>query len=143
MSRGRCSGDRWGRGKLFLGLMGIAFAVTMALVVATRLNSESLAVLAGAVVGAGAAIPTSLLIASVSSHRDRPRRVHVRQQAPAPARQQGAYPPVVVVAPPVGQPYPGSWGRLPLSLAAPSQRSFTVVGGDLEETEVLDDERYR
>ena len=143
MSRRRRGSDSWERGNLFLGLMGIAFAVTMALVVATRLSSESVAVLVGAVVGACAAIPTSLLIASVSGYRARPGRVRVRQQVPAPASQQGAYPSVVVVAPPVDQPYPGWGDRLPPSLAAPSQRSFTVAGKDLEETEVLDDERYR
>ena len=133
----------WGRPELLLGVMGVAFAITMALVVGSRLSSESLAVLAGTAVGIGAAIPTSWLIALVTRPRARSRPVQVRQHTPAPPPQQGAYPAVVVVAPPIAQPYPVSEGRLAPSLTVPSQRGFTVAGGDLEEAEVLDDERYR
>jgi hypothetical protein len=52
--------------KIFAGLVAMAFAVTLAAVVGRRLSDEALAVLAGAVCGVGAAIPTSLLIVAVT-----------------------------------------------------------------------------
>jgi hypothetical protein len=123
------------RVKIFAGLVAMAFAVTLAVIVGSRLSDEALAVLAGAVCGVGAAIPTSLLIVSVSRRQDE-RRV----QLPAP--QPGPYPPVVVVAPPGGQQRPNDWNMLPPSLAAPAQRHFTVVGGEPVDAEVMSYERY-
>ena len=143
MSSRRRGIDRWGRPKLLLGLMAVGFAATMALIVGTRLSSESLAVLAGAAVGIGAVISTSWLFTSVADRQTHSRPEQVRQQASPPHPQQRAYPPVVVVASPVAQPYQSAVGGLPLSLTAPSQRSFTEAGGELEEMEVVDDERYR
>jgi len=131
MERGR----GWGRVRIFAGLVMMAFAVTLAVVVGRRLSDEALAVLAGAVCGVGAAIPTSLLIVAVSRRRDE-RRV----QPPVP--QQGPYPPVVVVAPPGGQQRPGAWNALPPSVTAPMQRHFTVVGGAPVDAEVMAYERY-
>ncbi len=123
------------RVKIFAGLVAMAFAVTLAVIVGSRLSDEALAVLAGAVCGVGAAIPTSLLIVAVSRRQDE-RRV----QPPAP--QAGPYPPVVVVAPPGGQQRPNDWNMLPPSLAAPAQRHFTVVGGEPVDAEVMSYERY-
>jgi hypothetical protein len=100
-----------------------AFAVTLAIVVGNRLSDEALAVLAGAVCGVGAAIPTSLLVVAVSRRRDEEGEKRAQPSAP-----QGTYPPVVVVAP-GGQQRPNGWNGLPSSLAAPAQRDFTVVGG--------------
>lgn len=113
----------WDRSRIFVGLVVISFAVTLAMVVGNRLSDEALAVLAGAVCGVGAAIPTSLLIISVTRRRDESR---VQPYAP-----QGGYPPVIVVAPPGGQQRPNDWGVLPSSFSpgAPTQRHFTVVGG--------------
>jgi hypothetical protein len=110
--------------KIFGGLVVMAFAVTLAVIVGDRLSDESLAVLAGAVCGVGAAIPTSLLIVAVARRRDEP-----RVQPPMP---QGAYPPVVVVTPPGGQQRPNTWDALPPSLSAPMQRHFTVVGDEFD-----------
>ena len=115
------SGGSWGRMKIFAGLVTMAFAVTLAVIVGSRLSDEALAVLAGAVCGVGAAIPTSLLIVAVSRRRD-------ERRAQPPAQQQATYPPVVVVAPPGGQRRPGDWNALLPSLAAPVQRHFNVVG---------------
>jgi hypothetical protein len=120
--------------KIFAGLVALAFAVTLAVIVGSRLSDEALAVLAGAVCGVGAAIPTSLLIVAVSRRRDE-RRVQ-------PSAPQGPYPPVVVVAPPGVQQRPNGWNTLPPSLAAPMQRQFTVVGGAPGDAEVMFDERY-
>ena len=113
--------------KIFGGLVVMAFAVTLAVVVGNRLSNESLAVLAGAVCGVGAAIPTSLLIVAVARRRDEP-----RVQPPMP---QGAYPPVVVVTPPGGQQRPDTWDAFPPSLSAPMQRHFTVVGDEFDTLE--------
>lgn len=126
-------GSRWGRLKVFAALMMVAFAVTLALVIASRLSDEALAVLAGSVCGVGAAIPTSLLIVAVTRRRD--------GEWVRPAPQQGPYPPVVVVAPPGAQQRSSGWA-LPPSLAAPVQRQFTVVGGTPVESEVISYGRY-
>ena len=77
--------DTGRRVKIFAGLVVMAFAVTLAVIVGSRLSDESLAVLAGAVCGVGAAIPTSLLIIAVVRRREEPRE---RQTT-----NQGAYPP--------------------------------------------------
>jgi hypothetical protein len=120
--------------KIFAGLVAMAFAVTLAAVVGRRLSDEALAVLAGAVCGVGAAIPTSLLIVAVTRRRE-----EGRVQPPAP---QGPYPPVVVVAPPGGQQRPSNWNALPSSLTTPMQRHFTVMGGAPGDMEVMFDERH-
>jgi hypothetical protein len=113
--------------KIFAGLVIMAFAVTLAVIVANRLSDESLAVLAGAVCGVGAAIPTSLLIVAVSRRRD--------EMRPQPTTPQAPYPPVVVVTAPGGQQRPDAWNTLPSSLGPPIQRHFTVVGDAAEDTE--------
>ena len=66
--RGRSS--RRNRLAIVAVLTVVAFAVTLALVIGHRLSDEALAVLAGAVCGVGAAIPTSLLVVVVSRRRD-------------------------------------------------------------------------
>ena len=123
------------RVKIFAGLVTLAFAVTLAAVVGNRLSDEALAVLAGAVCGVGAAIPTSLLIVAVSRRRD-------ERQVQAPAPQRSSYPPVVVVAPPGVQQRPGGWNALPPSLNAPMQRHFNVVGDETIDGEMNSYERY-
>jgi len=125
----------WRRLKIFAGLVMTAFAVTLAVIVGNRLSDEALAVLAGAVCGVGAAIPTSLLIVAVTRRRD-------ERRAETPA-YQGAYPPVVVVAPPGVQQQPNTWNALPPSLTMPMQRHFTVVGDPSADAEVITHERYR
>jgi hypothetical protein len=121
--------------KAFVGLTVVAFAVTLAAVIGNRLSDEALAVLAGAVCGVGAAIPTSLLVVAVSRRRHDERQVQPSRayaQGPYP---QGPYPPVVVVTPQGGQQRYDGWNGLPPSLAPPTQRSFTVVGGPPANTE--------
>jgi len=128
------SQDRWNRLKVFAGLLVVTFTVTLAAIIGNRLSDESLAVLAGAACGVGAAIPTSLLVVAVSRKRE-------EQQEPLSA-PQGAYPPVVVVTPPGGQQLPNSWSALPPSISAPMQRNFTVVGGAKADTGERAHERY-
>jgi hypothetical protein len=106
---------------VFAGIVAVAFAVTLAVIVGTRLSDESLAVLAGAVCGVGAAIPTSLLIIIVARRNDRNGSAHPQ------GRDQ--YPPVVVITPPGTQP---QLPAHPLELRSqpPQQRTFTVVGDE-------------
>ena len=133
-------GDRhrsWNRLKIVAGLMGITFAVTLALIVGNRLSDEALAVLSGAVCGVGAAIPTSLLVVMVSRWRD-----ERAQPSNQPVMQHGVYPPVVVVAPPTGQQAPRDWGMSSPPLTTPTQRQFTVVGETLTNGEVRSYGRY-
>lgn len=120
--------SRWGRLRTFLAVVAVAFAVTLALVVGNRLSSEALGVLAGAVCGVGAAIPTSLIVVAVTRRhggRDSKRTEMSRQPS-----DRSAYPPVIVVSPQSAQERsPHGWGALPPSLSAPMERSFKVVGG--------------
>ncbi len=120
---------RWRRLKTFIGVFGAAFAVTLALVVGYRLSAEALGVLAGAVCGVAAAIPTSLIVVAVTRRRDGSQPAHCRN-----VRQQGpntrSYPPVIVVSP-HGAPQGGCFTGhgAPPSLSAPIERDFRVVGG--------------
>jgi hypothetical protein len=128
MQENRSSG--WRKFKLFAGLVAMAFAVTLALIVGNRLSDEALGVLAGAVCGVGAAIPTSLIVVAVSQRRGEPRDLSASSRTvQPPTPQQRAYPPVIVVSPQGGQQWPNSWNALPPSLTAPTERNFTVVGG--------------
>jgi hypothetical protein len=125
--------------KIFTGFVALTFAVVLAVITGNRLSDEALAVLAGAVCGVGAAIPTSLIIIAVARRKDKP------EQPPQmySQQQQGAYPPVIVVAPPGVQQQPYNWnGGYPPSLAPPAQRQFTVVGGTSSDMEAKSDERY-
>jgi hypothetical protein len=117
--------------RTFAGLAVVAFSVTLAVVIGNRLSDQALAVLAGAVCGVGAAIPTSLLVVAVSRRRDEPRG----QPMAYPFHPQSAYPPVVVVAPPGAQHGANTWNALPPSFGVPTQRHFTVVGGSPVDTE--------
>jgi hypothetical protein len=129
MDEGKGHSSGWRRLRVLVGLAVMMFAVTLAVIVGSRLSDEALAVLAGAACGVGAAIPTSLLVIAVSRRRDEPR---VQQ-----AVSQGPYPPVIVVTPPGGQQRPGGWNALPSSLSAPVERHFTVVGGAAADAEVV------
>lgn len=122
--------EGWKKFKLFAGLVAMAFAVTLALIVGNRLSDEALGVLAGAVCGVGAAIPTSLIVVAVSQRRSEPRDLSISgQTVQPPMSQQRPYPPVIVVSPQSGQQWPNGWNALPPSLTTPMERNFTVVGG--------------
>lgn len=112
--------------KIVAGISAVAFAIALAVIIGQRLSDESLAVLAGAVCGVGAAIPTSLLVIVVT------RRQITNQQAAQPTNQ--ALPPVVVVAPPGTQPQALPSHISPLSsIPVSPPREFTIVGDGYEE----------
>jgi hypothetical protein len=113
--------------KVYAGLTALSFGVTLAVIIGSRLGDEALAVLAGAVCGVGAAIPTSLLVVAVTRRQDRPARDGRDEHRPLPAQP---YPPVIVVAPPGERRLPDGWGALPSYPLDASPRRFTVVGGD-------------
>jgi hypothetical protein len=128
--------NRWGRVKAFLGLVTAALVVTLALVVGNRLSDEALGVLAGAVCGVGAAIPTSLIVVAVTRRRNGSESRQTPGESPGDWPRPNPYPPVVVVAPPAGQQRSHqAWNALPPSLSAPVERNFTVVGGTSTERE--------
>ena len=116
----------------FLRVIAIVLAVTLAVVVTNRISDEALAVLAGAVCGVAAAIPTSLIILAVLRQRE---TGNGRCEEPCPhPPAHSQYPPVVVVAPPDRWQQPTGWNELPpSSLPPPTQRDFTVVGGTPDE----------
>jgi hypothetical protein len=125
--QGRSTLGTWLR--ILIGLAITGFAATLAAVIASRLSDDALAVLAGAVCGVGAAIPTSLLIILLSRWRDGPR---TRPPVTGPQRQ---YPPVVVITPPAGQQATDAWNRPPAAMSESRRPRFTVVGGAPDETE--------
>jgi hypothetical protein len=102
-------------------LIAIAAVATLVAVVGMRLGETALAIIAGAVVGVLAAVPTSLVIIYVTRRTQQPTR-----PAPAPTRQP-EYPPVVVISPqqqPVGPYFPPQ----PQQPRLPEERTFTIVG---------------
>jgi hypothetical protein len=122
--------SRWRRFKTFLGVVTVAFAVTLAVMVGNRLSEEALGVLAGAVCGVGAAIPTSLIVVAVSRRQSEDRSSEQTRRRTSDYEPRNNYPPVVVVSPSsVQQHRRQSWNSLPSSLSAPMDREFKVVGG--------------
>jgi len=113
--------------KTFAALVALAFTVTTVFVVSTRLSQEALAVLAGALCGVAAAIPTSLLILAVSRWRDRD---HTQQQQPT------YQPPATGLSIPF-YPYPSQPPPTPPPTTVlqhqAQPRTFTVIGGEGEE----------
>jgi hypothetical protein len=118
-------------------VLGLVFAVALAVVVGKQMSAEAMAVVVGVVCGVAAGIPTSVLLLVVLTRRDRQRTEEVQRQ-----RGQHSYPPVVVIQ--GGSPQalpPGSQGGYwPAQQPGPaSQRQFHVVGGD---ELLLDDGQY-
>jgi len=115
-------------------LIGMAFAMVLAIAVANRMSADAMAVVIGVACGVLASVPTSLLIVWALGRRG---------QTPITADQprqfgMGQYPPIVVVNPGSSYGLPGhnrpAWGapasypgvdELPLP-AGP--RTFKVVG---------------
>lgn len=105
-------------------LIAATIAVTITLVtglgvILFRLDDQALAVLAGALCGAGTAIPTALLLYAL----DRSRRV------PYPlTHHQPTYQPPILIAPTMPQMMGDH--RPPATFETVNHRQFTVVGDD-------------
>jgi hypothetical protein len=108
-------------------LLGLVFAVALAVVVGRRMSAEAVAVVVGVVCGIAASIPTSVLLLVVLTRRERSRELA------DPQAHLRSYPPVVVIqggapqALPPGMPA-GYWPSVPTD--ASIQRQFHVVGGE-------------
>jgi hypothetical protein len=108
--------------KKLMGLVAVAFVITLAVIVGTRMSTEAMAVVIGVVCGVAAGIPTSLLVVAVTSRRTGER---VRAQ---PRRE---VPPVVVIQPgQAGSAYTQVPYLPPMSPTA-GPRSFHVVGEEM------------
>ena len=131
------------RGRTFLWwILGLVFAVTLAVVVGQRLSAQAMAIVIGIIAGIAASIPTSLVVVWLTARLTLPRgafeapvRVEPRErpivvmQAP-PAPAYGApngYAPTQGYAAPSGYNQAG-YGGPPPAFDLPPRR-FTVVGG--------------
>jgi hypothetical protein len=143
------------RGRSLLWLfLGLAFVVTLAIVVGQRLSSEAMAVVIGVIAGVAASIPTSLIVVWVTARahltggnsaplRSTPEPASHAPPAPRPAEPRE--PRIVVMAPPVYE-NPNAYSSGPHALNGYAQpasyapavyppqvmlppRRFTVVGG--------------
>lgn len=133
------------KARIILLILGLAFVVTLAVIIGQRLSAEAMAVMVGVVAGVAASIPTSLLVVWFANRALLTSRATVEMPAPMPApapRSAPAEPPqIVVMAHPSAanlpatyqnvMPYPmnnaaGAYSAMPL---APTARQFTVIGG--------------
>jgi hypothetical protein len=108
-------------------IVGLVFAITLAVVVGREMSSEAMAVVIGIVCGVAAGIPASLFMMLALSRRERKQATETQQQA-AP----GNYPPVVVIQGGESQPQrrslqAGYWPTAPPGPTA--NRQFHIVGG--------------
>jgi hypothetical protein len=123
---------------IVLSLTGIAFGVTLAVLIGTRLSAEALSVVAGAACGVGALLPLVAVLAGLLLRRND--NLNSERQARA------SYPPVIVVAPPAALPPGQTWASgphaQPVSYNAAGYanitRQFSIIGNDGEE--ITDDE---
>lgn len=119
--------------KKFLFVVGVVFAVALAIVVGTRISPDAMAVIIGIICGILASIPTSVILVWVLRQRD---RQFDAQMGPG---RFGQYPPVVVVN---GQGTNGygnnGYNGMPPVLAPTSSpgggRDFKVIGQENTET---------
>lgn len=116
--------------KKFLFVAGIAFAVTLAVMMGARMSSDALAVVIGIICGVLASIPTSAMLVWVMRQRDK------LEAQMGQGRSYGQYPPVVVVngQHPPGYPTPPGPPALPAGPTPTSVRNFKVIGQESTET---------
>lgn len=109
---------------IIAGITTTLVGITLAIAIVQRMSNEAIAVLAGAVCGVGASIPTSLLVIAVATRRER--------HAPNPYPAQGVQiPPIILQQPTLPQPgvgvEPPPWGA---TITRQPTREFQVVGDD-------------
>ena len=117
--------------KKFLFVVGVAFTVTVAVVVGVRMSSDAMAVVVGIVCGMLASVPTSAILVWTLRVRDKQLEAQLGT-----GRQYGQYPPVVVVN---GQ-HPNGANRIhgpqPAVLSGGNNgaRNFKVIGQETTES---------
>ena len=134
----RAETGREGRGmRQLIALLGLAFVVTLGVVVGTRMSSDAIAVLVGVIAGVAASIPCALLLMAVT-RRQEPQEVEPYEE---PRYRQA--PPVIVVTPGAAQqqlpygtpPYGAPYGYPELGAGRSGRRQFRVMGYDEAEEE--------
>lgn len=122
---------------------GLAFFVTLAIIVGQRMSAEAMAVMVGVIAGVAASIPTSLIVVWFATRTTMLRPApEAPTPAPAPRPTPQPEPRIVVMAPPTPAPqmgyqsfagYPAQAypAYAPPALAQPAlpPRQFTVIGG--------------
>lgn len=111
--------------KKFLFVVGVVFAVSLAIVMGTRMSPDATAVVIGIICGVLASVPTSAMLVWMMRQRDRQLETQFGQM-----RQYGQYPPVVVVN---GQGTNGYSNGYSMPSLAPGPapvggRNFKVIG---------------
>ena len=123
--------------KQALLVVGLVFAIALAVVVGKKMSAEAMAVVVGVVCGVAAAIPSAILMLVVFTRRDRQHLDEMETRS-----GQHASPPVVVIqggAPQALPPGPQA-GYWPATQPGPAvNRDWHVVGGD---DLMIDDGRY-
>ncbi len=120
-------------------LVGMAFAVTLAIVVANRLSEQALAVVVGALCGVVASVPVSIAFV-IAAHRNWGRPETVVQESPRrldpePPRYSQPQQPIIVIAPPqpnsAAYPYSNAPYYTPPQPNEPeSRREFKIIGDE-------------
>lgn len=113
--------------RLAIFLIVMAFSVTLAIIIGTRLSDQALAVIVGVVAGVAVSIPTSLIIVWFATRSVSARTI----REPEPRSES---PRIVVVQPSPTPPLPPSLGDsryyVPPPAPARERRKFTIIGGD-------------
>lgn len=123
--------------KTGLVLVGMAFAVAVAVVVGNRLSDEALAVVVGAVCGISASIPVSLALVIAASRNwgreEAPREIGYDYESRRYAAERPQPPQILVVTPPQQQmPYgmPSPYYLPPGAPGVGAPRDFKIVGDE-------------
>jgi len=119
--------------KPLVALLVAAFVVALAVVVASRLSRDAIAVLTGVIAGVGAGIPTALLLVAVTRRREE------EWAEPYDEAPRGS-PPVIVVTPGTpSQPQVPYYAPYSLPTGTPRyQRQFRIMGDDEEDGQVVE-----
>ncbi len=105
--------------KRSLFIMGVVFAITLAVVFGSRVSADALAVIVGVILGILAGIPTTLLVIFILTRQ--------RQTLERGLPQTPAQPPVVIVNATDRAALPPA-PALPAPYSADSTRRWTVIG---------------
>jgi hypothetical protein len=138
----RYDAPRGGSGmRQLVGLIAVAFMITLGVVVGTRLSSDAIAVLLGVIAGVAASIPCALLLMAVTRRREQAYEPP-DEDGPEPTLDVGRYdagrydprramPPVIVVTPGNAAPQQvPPWASWDEALPARTGRQFRVMGVD-------------
>lgn len=111
--------------RVLVAVVGIAFAVALAVVVGNRMSAEAMAVVVGVVCGVVAAIPMTVLMLVVTQ------RMRAREESEEDRLRQRDYPPVIVIqggTPAPREIFPSSY--MPPMVEHGAPRDFRVIGED-------------